>query len=425
MSFIDSLDIANRACQHLGVTRIQNPAEDSIQNAEITFAYDKLRRAELRRNNWRFAIKHAVLRPIDTTTFLLSPALWNAGVQYLPGSIVADSNGQLWISNKANNIGNDPNQTDIWDAYFGSMTADVYDTTGGTLYFAGDLVYIQNTDGSYNVYLSLQNQNAEVPNVADVWSATATYQQDETVTYSGQQWRSLIALNTNHIPVAGPQNWVATQTYAVNNQVTGTDGFIYQSVGSGNLNNNPVTDNGTNWANLDIPNAWTVTPAIPVSSSMWVPLFASLVSFNFVYPIGFGPLSQQLTKNVFRLPAGYLRKAPQDPKAGLYSFLGGPAYNNQEDWLFEGKLLLSSCATPIIFRFIADVVKVSDMDDMFAECFAARIALETCEAITNSNVKKQTINNDYIKFRNEAITVNGIEVGVTEPPEDDYIMCRL
>lgn len=425
MSFIDSLDIANRACQHLGVTRIASITEDSVANAEISFAYDKLRRAELRRNNWRFAIKHAVLRAIDNTTFLLSPAQWNSGIQYLPGSVVADTNGQLWISNKANNTGNDPNLTDVWDSYFGSMTVDAYDTSGSTAYFAGDLVYIQNNNGSYNIYLSMQNQNTEVPNVADVWSATATYQQDETVSFSGQQWRSLIALNTNNTPSAGPANWVATQTYSAGLQVTGTDGFIYTSVGNSNLGNNPVTDTGTNWTNTNLPNAWTIVPAIPASSSLWVPLYASLVSFNFVYPIGFGPASQSLTKSVFRLPAGYLREAPQDPKAGLYSFLGAPAYNMQNDWLIEGKLLLSQIGTPIIFRFIADVAKVSDMDDMFCECLGARIALETCETLTNSNSKKQTVNNDYMKFRGEAITVNGIEVGPTEPPEDNYIMCRI
>ncbi len=425
MSFIDSLDIANRTCQHLGATRITSPTEDSIVNAEITFAYDKLRRAELRRNTWAFAIKHAVLRPIDNTTFLLSPAQWNAGIQYLPGSVVADVNGQLWVSNQANNIGNDPNSTNVWDSYFGSMTVDAFDTTGGTAYFAGDLVYVQNSNSSYNIYLSLQNQNTEVPSTADAWSATATYQQDVTVTFGGQQWRSLIALNTNNSPAAGPQNWVATQTYAAAAIVTGTDGFIYSSVGNGNLGNNPVTDSGANWTNTNTPNAWAVTPTIPVSSSLWVPLYASLTSFNFVYPIGFGPSSQTLTKNIFRLPAGYLREAPQDPKAGIYSFLGGPTYNMQNDWLIEGKFLLSQVGTPIIFRFIADVTKVSDMDDMFCECFAARIALETCETITNSNTKKQTINNDYIKFRGEAITVNGIEVGPVEPPEDSYITCRL
>ena len=396
-----------------------------MNNAEITFAYDKLRRAELRRNSWRFAIKKAVLRPIDTTTFLLAPAQWNAGVQYLPGSIVADPNGQLWISNVANNIGNDPNLTDVWDGYYGSMTADAYDTTGGTAYFAGDLVYIQNADSSYNIYLSLQNSNTETPNVADAWSATATYQQDETVTYDGVQWRSLIALNTNNTPAGGPANWVASQTYSATTPVTGTDGFIYTSVGNGNLGNNPVTDNGTYWTNTDVPNAWAATPVLPVSSSLWVPLYASLVSFNFVYPLGVGPLSQQTSKNIFRLPAGFLRQVPQDPKAGVYSYLGAPAYNTQNDWELEGDYLISQFGRPIILRFVADVVSVSEMDDMFCEGLAARIALECCETITNSTAKQGTCNSSYLKFMGEARTVNAIEIGPVQPCEDDYIACRL
>jgi hypothetical protein len=423
--FIDSMDIANRACQHLGVTRIMNPTEDSRANAEMTFAYDKLRRAELRRNNWRVAIKHAALRPIDVTTYELAPAQWNAGVQYLPGSIVSDPNGQHWISNKANNINNDPNATDIWDAYFGSLTVDVYDTSGTTAYYAGDLVYIQNADSSFTIFLSRVNSNTDVPNVAAAWNATTTYSQDQTVTYSGVQWRSLIALNTNNIPAGGPANWVASQTYTIGTPVTGTDGFIYTSVGNGNIGNNPVTDGGTNWTNTDVPNAWAANPILPVSATSWTPIYAGMNSFNIVYPLGFGPSSQALTKNIFRLPAGFLRPCPQNPKAGVYSFLGAPVYNGQDDWLFEGKFLLSEVGTPIILRFIADLTKVRDMDDLLCECIAARMALETCEILTNSNAKQQTCNNAYIKFRGEAITVNGIEVGPTEPPEDDYIQCRL
>jgi hypothetical protein len=164
---------------------------------------------------------------------------------------------------------------------------------------------------------------------------------------------------------------------------------------------------------------------LPVSSSIWAPLYASLTSFNFVYPLGTGPLSQEMTKNVFRLPAGYLRQAPQDPKAGRYSFLGAPAYNTDNDWVFEGKFLLSQCPTPIILRFVADVMRVNDMDDMFCEGLAARIGLETCETITNSTAKQQTCNNAYAKFMGEARTANAIEIGPIEPPEDDYIACRL
>ena len=425
MEFLDSLDIANRGCQHLGATRIANPAEDSVNNNEMSFAYGKLRRAELQRNDWVFSIKTAPLRAIDTTTFLLAPAQWNAGIQYLPGSVVADANGQLYVSSSANNIGNDPLLTDVWESYFGSMTVDAYDTTGGTAYYAGDLVYIQNSDSSFVIYLSRVNSNTEVPNVPDVWSATETYQEDETVTYDGVQWRSLIALNTNNIPAGGPANWVATQTYTTGTPVTGTDGYIYTSVGSGNLGNNPVTDGGTNWTNTDVPNAWVANPTLPVSSNLWTPLYAGLKSFNFVYPIGSGPLSQSLTKNIYRLPAGFLRICPQKPKAGISSFLGAPGNHMIEDWQYEGKYIISQQPGPILFRFAADVIKVTDMNDMFCEGLAARMALETCETITNSTSKQQTCNNAYAKFMSEARMNNAIEIGPVEPPEDDYITCRI
>lgn len=422
--FIDSLDIANRACQHLGVDRIDTPTEDSKNNAEMTFAYDKLRRAELRRNTWRFAIKRAPLRPIDNTCFLLTPAQYNSGIQYLPGSIVADANGYLWVSNVANNIANDPNFTDVWDGYYGTLTVVPYDTTGGTSYYAGDLVYIPNSDSSYNIYLSTQNSNTEVPNVADVYSSTVIYNQDATVSYGGQQWRSLIALNLNNTPANGPANWSSTQTYSYGSEATGSDGFIYSSNINNNLSIDPVADSGVNWFNRGTPNAWTTSPVIPVSSRLWTPIYASMQSFNFVYPIGVGPASQPYTKNIFRLPANFLRQAPQDPKAGLNSFLGAPAWNAQPDWELEGDFLISECSTPLLFRFVADVVKVSEMDDMFCEGLACRVGLETCETLTNSNAKKQTMNNDYTKFMGEARIVNAIETGPVMPPEDEYIICR-
>ena len=423
--FLDSLDIANRGCIHLGATQIASPSEDSVNNNTMSMLYDKLRRAELQRNDWVFSIKTAPLRAIDTTTFELAPAQWNAGIQYLPGSVVADANGQLYVSTEDNNIGNDPATSSVWNSYFGSMTVDAYDTTGGTAYYAGDLVYITKSDGSYIVYLSRVNSNTEAPNTADVWNATTTYKQDDTVSYSGSQWRSLIAFNTNNTPVQGPANWVASQTYAVNVQVTGTDGFIYTSQAGSNVGNNPVTDGGTNWVNTDVPNAWSSTPTIPASSNLWTPLFASLRAFNFVYPLGSGPLSQSLTKNMYRKPAGFLRICPQKPKAGISSFLGAPSGHMIEDWQYEGKFIISQEPGPILFRFAADVIKVTDMDDMFCEGLGARMGLEGCETITNSTAKQQTCNTAYMKFMGEARMNNAIEIGPVEPPEDDYITCRI
>lgn len=425
MRFLTKLDIYNRALDHLGGTHIASLTEDSVNFAKIDPIYDKVRRAELRRNNWRYAIKRALLRPFDTTTYIFDPALWNAGTQYLPGSIVADANDFLWISNQTNNIGNQPGVSTAWDSYFGQMTVDVFDTTGGTAYFAGDLVYIANMNSSFSIYMSLVNSNTETPNAADAWVATTTYAQDQVVSHSGSQWRSLIALNLNNTPVSGPANWNALQSYSSGNTVTGLDGFIYTSATNSNLGNNPVTDGGTNWTNTNAPTAWTSSPVIPVSSTLWVPIYASLQPLDIVYPLNAGPLSQAFVRNIFHLPAGYLRSVVNDPKAGINSFLGAPSGRTVNDWEYESDYILTQQSTPIIFRFVADVQNVQEMDDMFCEGLAARIAWEACEAITNSTTKRQDCWKAYKDTMGEARIVDAVEVGPVEPPEDEYITCRI
>src|SRR5678815_3993516 len=119
MPFLDSLDIANRALQHCGAPQIATVGEISKSNREVSFAYDKVRRAELRRNTWRFATRRTVLRAIDTDTMILVPAAYDATVTYLPGAIVADTNGLLWLSNTQDNRNNTSGATAAWDMYFG------------------------------------------------------------------------------------------------------------------------------------------------------------------------------------------------------------------------------------------------------------------------------------------------------------------
>src|SRR5258708_1947968 len=169
------VDIANRALQHLGAIRIdpaQGFAENSKNASETSFCYDKLRVAELRRNVWRFAIKKAVLRPINTTTLLLTPTMWVSTTTYFVGSIVSDATNQLWISQVPNNVGNDPQNSLTWAEYFGPLTVMLYDSTLG--YNAGELVYTTAGRGTNRVFLSLQNGNTDNPATATAWSATAT-----------------------------------------------------------------------------------------------------------------------------------------------------------------------------------------------------------------------------------------------------------
>src|SRR5260221_527018 len=99
-AFQTPADIGNRALQHCGATRMDAVLgfnDGSRGAAEVSSCYDKLRRAELRRNLWTCAIRPTILRAIDTNTLLLSPALWVSATTYFANSIVADQSGNLWI----------------------------------------------------------------------------------------------------------------------------------------------------------------------------------------------------------------------------------------------------------------------------------------------------------------------------------------
>lgn len=421
MPFLDSLDVANRALQHCGVERILDVDEESKNNRETAFAYDTLREPELRRNTWRFAIKKAVLRPLDVGTQLLDPRAWDATITYLFGSLVVDDNGTIWQSMVTSNVANDPATTTAWEEYFGPLAVGPHDAT--LAYSAGEVVYVPTGNpGSFVVFLSLQNDNDDAPTTTTPFDATVTYSKDAMVSYGGDQWRSLIPLNLGITPAVAPGTFDPAATYALNDTVTGADGYIYTSLSGGNIGHTPTTS-PIYWTNTTVAAAWAKLPAFFASSMKWLPLYATLKPLTLLYPIGTGPFTQQGTRNVFRLPSGWLKKAPRDPKAGSNSYLGAPSGLDYDDWLFEGDYIISNDPV-IVHRFVANVQDVRRMDAMFCEGLACRIAMGVCESLTQSVSKLGAIATQYKQFMTDARTVNGIETGSEEPPEDDYITCR-
>lgn len=517
--FQNPVDIANRACQHCGVNRIADFTEDSPQAAECAFAYDKVRRAELRRNVWRFAIRRAAVRAVTTGTMLLDPELWASTTTYGYGAIVEDTAGSAWQSAAQDNLNNAPGNSPAWELYCGPLTVQPYDTTGQTGYFAGELVYESPGDGTYSVYLSLASQNSQDPRVPTgwlstiqypndaivlfyaAWAAGTTYAAGAAVSYSGLTYVSLSAGNIGNTPSSSPTRWIAASltlapgyydstvayaigqfvtylgtnyvcivastgnlptntafwaaqaagtfyvslidfnlnnspasaptlwssvtTYAAGNTVGGSNGLIYSSVVSSNIGNDPVLDNGTNWTSTGVLNPWTTVNNFGTANQTWLQLSIALTDLTLIYPIGSGPATQTTTRNVFRLPANFLREAPQDPKAGSSSLFGAPSGLMYTDWELQGNYIVSSEVWPIALRFVADVTDVTTFDDMFCEGLAARLGMEVVERLTQSTAKLSAIATFYKQFMTEARVVNGIETGATEPPVDDYLACRL
>lgn len=390
--FQTPIDICNRAMQHLGAKRIdpvRGFTETSVQASECSFAYDKLRRAELQSSYWGFAITRTMLRPmnslavqgapflttnsIPSPTMLLAPALWQSTATYSAGALVTDVTGVIWQSRAPANSGFAPGNSVAWEQYTGTLTVDAW--LASTSYSAGELAYIAPGDGSYTVYQSLVEGNSATPNVTTAWSAAQVYAKDEVVTFNSVTYQSLVELNFGNQPDISASQWTTVLTGGA-------------------------------------------------SATSWRVITAELKPFVLVYPIGAGPSSQTWNRNAYRLPASFLRKAPTDPKQGSVSLLGSPSNLSYDDFVFDGDFIISSEAYPIMLRFVADMTNVARFHDMFCEALAARIAYEVCEPVTQSTAKQQACALAYKEFMGRAKMVNAIEQGPVESPLDDFILCR-
>ncbi len=494
LGFSAPVDICNRGLQHVGARRIDSAlafTEVSVQAGECAFVYDKLRRAELRRNVWRFATRLALLRPLTQTSRIISPSLWASGTTYMQGALVIDATNTIWVSQIPDNVGNTPGNSSAWELYFGPLAVDAYNPQ--ITYYAGDLVYVTQGEGSPLVYMSEVTANGISPTLPQSWSASVTYDTDDVVvvfpnwssgtTYAagnavvytdGNTYVSLVAGNVGNVPsalgtfwalypqvtysfsagvVGAPQiqqaqassvlEWNATTNYAAG-VVVDYQGLQYVSL-IPNINFTPLGDptqwaqitNGTYYQSLtDLnqnfppvfsPTQWTSTLTAPGKQGPgWTLLSNVVLTAPFLsWPLGSGPVEQSATQNIYRLPAGFLREAPQDPKMGSVSFLGSPSGMQYNDWKYQGDYIMTRWSTPIVYRFVADVSLVTEMDDMFCEGLAARIGMEVCERVTQSDSKVQLCGQIYKGWMSEARMINGIETGSVEPAEDDFVTTRL
>ena len=377
--YLTPIDIANRALDHCGVPRIVAFTDDTKAADQTNSVYDKLRLAELRRNVWSFAVRKTALRVIDVDTMFLVPAPYDATKTYPQGSIVSYSD-TFWFAGQYVPVSTTPGAPNeaYWSVYFGPQTATPYDS--GTSYYAGEMVYDVDSN-VVSVYQCLASgTEADPTDLPDEWDTDTTYNIGDTVVDSlSAEWQSKTDLNTGNTPAVGA---------------------YWQSV--------PVSGQAATQVGQD-----------------WLKINATVRFRRFLYPIGAGPGQQSSSRNVYRLPSGYLRKAPQDPKAGAVSYLGAPGGLASDDWEFEGNNITTSDNPVIVLRFVADIREVAEMDPMFCEGLGARIGLEICEPLTQSDSKLGTIASIYKTMMGEARAINGIEAGPVEPPLDDYLAARL
>lgn len=95
-------------------------------------------------------------------------------------------------------------------------------------------------------------------------------------------------------------------------------------------------------------------------------------------------------------------------------FLSLLEVKNDPDYRIEGGFIRTDEGTPLPIRYVARIETTGNWDPMFDEAFAAALAAEACEAITQSNTKKQILLQEKVQAIKDAFANDAIQ----EPPLD-------
>ena len=96
----------------------------------------------------------------------------------------------------------------------------------------------------------------------------------------------------------------------------------------------------------------------------------------------------------------------------------------RKDWKIEGAYIISDEASPLEFRYIADITDPTLWDPLFFEALAHDMAHETCKEVTGSTGAKQDIKDDLKAIVAEAKNAGAMEEDPQESVEDDWLLAR-
>lgn len=126
----------------------------------------------------------------------------------------------------------------------------------------------------------------------------------------------------------------------------------------------------------------------------------------------------------YQLPVDYIRLVPG---GDLRQLADVSDFRSATSALYsvEGQRILTDLSAPLAIRYIARITDTSLYNPSFCEALSARLALECCERIMQSDSKKQLARVAYKDAIREATLANAIEGAPESIADDTWVMARL
>jgi hypothetical protein len=128
---------------------------------------------------------------------------------------------------------------------------------------------------------------------------------------------------------------------------------------------------------------------------------------------------------LYQLPTDCLRVVQVNDTwvvPGLADYTSGP---DSEPYKITGRRIETDIGAPLKLRYIKRVTDPAQFDAAFVEVFASDLADQVCEALTQSNTKREATRAVLRQSLLEAIRSNAIELPPEAIPDDSWILSRL
>lgn len=99
--------------------------------------------------------------------------------------------------------------------------------------------------------------------------------------------------------------------------------------------------------------------------------------------------------------------------------------SDTREYAIEGRKIKTNWAAPLNIKYIKRVTDASQFDPVFGTTMGARMAMDLCESLTQSDSKWQKAAAQYKQELSDAVRVNAIALPPQKLADDEWLLSRL